>query len=40
MEIKKHLRDIYNHADMVENVTIPFLRDVIKGYKIADKEVV
>ncbi|MBQ8464895.1 MAG: hypothetical protein IJ529_06135 [Alphaproteobacteria bacterium] len=33
MEIKKYLRDFYNHADMVENVTIPFLRDVIKGYK-------
>ncbi len=33
MEIKKYLRDFYNHADMVENVTIPFLRDIIKEYK-------
>lgn len=33
IELKKYLRDFYNHADMVETVTIPFLRDIIKEYK-------
>jgi len=33
IEFQKYLRDFYNHPDTVQNTTIPFLRDVIKGYK-------
>ena len=33
MEFQKHLRDFYNNADMVENVTIPFLREIARVYK-------
>jgi len=33
MELKKHLRDFYSCPDIVENTTLPFLRDVIKEYK-------
>ena len=33
MELKKYLRDFYSCPDIVENTTLPFLRDVIKEYK-------
>ena len=33
IEFQKYLRDFYNHTDMVENVTVPFMRDMIKTYK-------
>ena len=37
IEFQKYLRDFYNHADMVKDVTIPFMRDVVKGYKKSPK---
>ena len=33
IEFQKYLRDFYHHADTIENITIPFMRDVIRGYK-------
>ncbi len=33
IEIKKELRDFFNHYDKVKNITIPFLTDVINFYK-------
>ena len=33
IEIKKELRDFFNHYDNVKNITIPFLTDVINLYK-------
>lgn len=32
IELKQHLRDFYQNFDVVENVTIPFFKEVIKGY--------
>ena len=32
IEFQKYLRDFYNNPDTVQNTTITFLRDVIKGY--------
>lgn len=32
IEFQKYLRDFYNHPDIVENITIPFMRDVIREY--------
>lgn len=32
MEIKKYLRDFYKNADLVANVTLPFMEDVLKLY--------
>ncbi len=33
IEIRKELRDFFNHYDKVKNITIPFLTDVINLYK-------
>ena len=33
IELKKYLRDFYNHPEVVENITIPWMNDIIKGYK-------
>lgn len=33
IEFQKYLRDFYNHPDTVENITIPFMRDVIRTYQ-------
>jgi len=33
IEIKKYLRDFYNYPDVVEKVTLPFMKDIIKTYK-------
>lgn len=39
MEFQKYLRNFYSHANMVENVTIPFMRDVMREYlQEAEKE--
>ena len=32
IEFQKYLRNFYSHANMVENVTIPFMKDVIREY--------
>jgi len=32
IEIKKYLRDFYANPDVVENITLPFLRDVVDCY--------
>lgn len=33
IEIKKELRDFFNHPNNIKNITIPFLTDVINLYK-------
>ena len=33
MEIKKEWRDFFNNSDKVQNITIPFLTEVIHLYK-------
>lgn len=33
LELKKYLRDFYLSPDIVKNITIPFMKEVIKSYK-------
>ena len=33
IELKKYLRDFYIHPEVVEQTTIPFLKDIVKEYK-------
>lgn len=33
IEFKKHLRDFYNYSEVIENTTIPWMKDIIKEYK-------
>ena len=33
IELKKYLRDFYNYPKVIEQTTIPFLKDIIKEYK-------
>ena len=33
LELKRYLRDFYNHAEEVENITIPFLTNIINLYQ-------
>ena len=33
IEFQKYLRDFYNYPEVVENITIPWMKDIIKEYK-------